>query len=648
VRINLGIAAAVAAAVIVGAAPTAKAQRATENAVTKAEDAFGTQIGNENVGLYGIQNARGFSPEQAGNLRIEGLYFDQQGRFGNRMSQGTVMRVGLSALVYPFPAPTGIGDIQLRIPGDETRSSASIGYGYPTGMPQATASNDAELALIPGKLAAGIGLSAYRRVAEWRGDNAGLNVGGILRWTPSEDIEIIPLFVLSPQFDDEETQPLVLSGGAYLPPEIDRSVFTSQTWAQRQMKDTTFGLITRASVLGDWGLQVGLFRSARREPENVTLFYRNVQPSGAASLDAFADPASSRRSYSGEVRLTRTFSDGDRQHTVHIATKGRDVERTFGGGAGAALGPATFGVETPRPEPVFTFGPTSRDKARQVSPGISYLGYWEGVGTISFGLQKSFYTRDVTQPGLPLASTKSSPWIYNGTVTLFATDALAFYSSFTRGLEESGIAPENAVNRGEALPASLTKQVDGGVRYLITPRLTLLAGVFEVSKPYFDRDPANVFTFVGDVRHRGVEVSLAGRPVPDLTVVAGLMYLQPRISGSTVDRGLIGRVPPGRPPLLVRFNANYAPPAWGGLSLETSIEHRGANFANRLNTFKVPAATLVDVGGRYRFEAFGETASFRLQVQNVTNAFGWSVTGTSGSFAYEGSRRFSARLTVDF
>ena len=186
------------------------------------------------------------------------------------------------------------------------------------------------------------------------------------------------------------------------------------------------------------------------------------------------------------------------------------------------------------------------------------------------------------------------------------------------------------------------------MRYLITPRLTLLVGVFEVSKPYFDRDEANLFTSVGDIRHRGVEVSLAGQLVPNLTVVAGAMLLQPRISGSTVDRGLIGRVPPGRPPRLIRFNANYAPPSWNGLSLETSIEHKGANFANRVNTFKVPAATLIDVGGRYKFEAFGKAASLRLQVQNITNAYGWSVNGSSGSFAYEGARRFSARLAVDF
>ncbi|MGE4062105.1 MAG: TonB-dependent receptor [Rhodospirillaceae bacterium] len=647
-RVNWGIAAAVAAAAIAGVPPAARAQRANENAVTKAEDAFGMQIGNENVGLYGTTSARGFSPEQAGNLRIEGLYFDQQGRFGNRISSGTVMRVGLSALSYPFPAPTGIGDIQLRIPGDDNQASAAVSYAYPTGQPQASVAADAEVVVIPGVLSVGVGGSVYKRVAEWRGDNVGMNAGGTMRWTPNDYIEVIPLVTLSPQLSDDETQPLVLSGGAYLPPEIDRDVFTSQSWAHHEQMDSNYGVITRASLPGDWRLQVGLFRSERDEASNVTIFYRNVQPDGAAALDAFADPAQNKLSYSGEVRLTRTFGDEFLQHTVHIAAKGRDVARVFGGGGGAALGPGTFGVYTPLPEPVFAFGPSSRDTSRTISPGVSYIGYWRGVGEASFGLQKSFYKRNVVLPNLPAAGTSSRPWIYNGTVTLYATEALAFYSSFTRGLEESGIAPENASNRGEALPPSLTRQVDGGLRYRVTPRLTLLAGLFEVSKPYFDRDPANLFTSVGDVRHRGVEISLAGQPFADLTVVAGVMLLQARVSGSTVDHGLIGPVPPGRTPELIRFNANYAPPSWGGLSLETLVEYRGSHFANRLNTFKVPAATLVDVGGRYRFQLFGSSASFRLQLQNITNAYAWSVIPSSGSFAYEGPRRFSARLAADF
>jgi iron complex outermembrane receptor protein len=44
----------------------ALAQRADENAITQAEDAFGTSIGNEDVGIYNSFDVRGFSPTRAG------------------------------------------------------------------------------------------------------------------------------------------------------------------------------------------------------------------------------------------------------------------------------------------------------------------------------------------------------------------------------------------------------------------------------------------------------------------------------------------------------------------------------------------------------------------------------------------------------
>ena len=55
--------------------------RSDENAVTQAEDAFGFSVGRESLGIYNAGNARGFSPVAAGNLRIDGLYFDQTSDF---------------------------------------------------------------------------------------------------------------------------------------------------------------------------------------------------------------------------------------------------------------------------------------------------------------------------------------------------------------------------------------------------------------------------------------------------------------------------------------------------------------------------------------------------------------------------------------
>jgi len=110
-------------------------QRAEDNAVTSAEDAFGTSIGLQNVGLYSQTDARGFDPQQAGNLRIEGLYFDQQTyATGSCMVRETAMRIGIAAQAYSFPSPTGIADFSLRTPGDNWAFSGLASRGPYSGL----------------------------------------------------------------------------------------------------------------------------------------------------------------------------------------------------------------------------------------------------------------------------------------------------------------------------------------------------------------------------------------------------------------------------------------------------------------------------------------------------------------------------------
>src|SRR5688572_12892810 len=88
------------------------AQRTDENVTAQSDDAFGRSVGNERIGIYNAGNVRGFSPLDAGNVRIEGLYFDQQKDPTSRLVEGSAIRVGIAAQSYPFPSPTGIVDYQ--------------------------------------------------------------------------------------------------------------------------------------------------------------------------------------------------------------------------------------------------------------------------------------------------------------------------------------------------------------------------------------------------------------------------------------------------------------------------------------------------------------------------------------------------------
>ena len=110
-------------------ASAAHAQRADENAVRSADDAFGNSVGSERIGLYSDSDARGFSPVSAGNIRIEGLYIDNPVGFTSRLVAGSTLRVGIAAQGYPFPAPTGLADYALRRVGDSGVVSLNLRAG---------------------------------------------------------------------------------------------------------------------------------------------------------------------------------------------------------------------------------------------------------------------------------------------------------------------------------------------------------------------------------------------------------------------------------------------------------------------------------------------------------------------------------------
>ena len=165
-----------------------------------------------------------------------------------------------------------------------------------------------------------------------------------------------------------------------------------------------------------------------------------------------------------------------RRHTIHLALRGREQKRRYGGGQSISLGRARIDERIAFDRPEFEFGLQTRDRVRQFTAGLGYEGRWRDVGELSLGIQKTDYRKEVVTPGGPLPVSTDSPWLPNGTLSLYAGKDLVFYAGYTKGLEESPVAPEVAVNKDEAPPAIITEQKDAGLRYALTDNLRLVAG----------------------------------------------------------------------------------------------------------------------------------------------------------------------------
>jgi iron complex outermembrane receptor protein len=620
------------------ASPVA-AQRTGENAVRSADDAFGTSVGNERVGLYSAFGARGFSPVQAGNVRIEGLYFDYQADLQDRLISGSNVRVGLSAQSYPFPAPTGVADFSLRKAGVEPVLSVLAGYG-PFGSVRLEA--DGQLPVTEGLSVAG-GAGIQREELYYGGDRTVINAAIIPRWQPSDELEIIPFWSIS-DYRGQEPQPIIFTSGAFLPPRIKRREYFGQPWARNGGRGINYGVISTAQ-LDEWTLRAGLFRSLNRNDDNFADLALNTDRNGVGDRFIIAEKDRRFGSVSGELRASRRFDEGDRRHIIHLAARGREQKRRYGGGQPVFLGRARVDERIDFDEPEFAFGPQTNDKVRQFTAGLGYEGRWRNRGELSLGIQKTSYRKDVDKPAGSLPPSKDSPWLMNGTLSVYASKDLVFYAGYTKGLEESPVAPEAARNRGEAPPAIITEQMDAGLRYAFNDNLRLVAGLFDVKKPYYALDSSLLFANLGTVRHRGVELSLAGQLAPGLNVVAGTVFLDATLSGEALEQGLVGKRPVNAIGRTSSAAVDYRLPWVEGLSVDVSYESTSDRTANRQNTLIVPARYVWSPGFRYRFNIGDKPATLRGQVASANNVYGYNVIG-EGVY-YNVPRRFSLSLVTD-
>lgn len=618
------------------------AQRTDENAVRAAEDAFGVTIGRETLGLYTTSSVRGFSPTAAGNVRIDGLYFDQVWGLNSRLRRTTTIRVGPSAQSYSFPAPTGIVDNALKIPGASPALSLLVSadeWGS-TGIEA-----DANIPLATDRLSLGLGAAWFED--EYHNGTSGSyrNGGARLGWAPSKTLQIVS-FAARSEARDDEFGPLYVPAGAYLPPRVTRRHYDGPSWVDYDSTAINYGVVARYAPQSDWTVRLGAFHSLIDDRASYTNLLLNLQPDGSAERFIVADPPTRTASTSGELRISRRIGDGPRLHEIHFSVRARDRARRYDGADTLELGPARHGMPVTAPKPAFEFGPQTHDDVTQRTAGLAYELRWSQRAQLGIGLQRTSYEKRVNKAGAQ-TSTTDEPWLYNMAAAYALNDALTAYASYTRGLEESGVAPDAAGNRREALPAIRTRQADAGLRYAIGPSMKLLAGAFEVAKPYFALDGTNRYRALGDVTHRGLEISLTGAVGRTLDVVAGAVVMDPEVSGPDVRAGLVSPWPVGQPKRTLVLNADWHPSLLSSLSFDVGVRHVTRVPATRDNTVTLPARTLVDLGARYRFTLGSAPAALRLSVANVTDEYGYELRG-GGVYDVISGRHATAYLTVDW
>jgi iron complex outermembrane receptor protein len=618
---------------------TARSQ-ANTSVVSHAEDAFGERIGTEQLGLYSESQVRSFSLQSAGNYRIDGHYFVRAAQLPDSVLDGVSIHVGSSALRTDFPAPSGVVGLRMKTAPRGT-AGVSLETGlrrYETPFVQVDAWHaDDENGL---SVAGGVYASNDSRYSDGtRGDE--YSAGLVPRWRIG-NFTLTGLAGWSRRSYNGDYK--FVSDTDALPPRLRGDDLFGPPWARYSTTTHNVGVAADYLSSDGWHFRGSTFLSGYDEPAaDFTVLETDAMLRARARTSLIRDQES--QSLSSELFAARRFEFRNALHRIYGAVRHRKSDSLSTSGQTFESGFIDLRRPSYDAPPALDDGVAHRDTTvEQVTAALGWELNAADRLQIRFGTQRSNYRKTVASSGA-LHSTEDTPWLYDAAMIVPLRRNWLVYASYTRGLEEQGVAPRNAVNRNEVLPVVEAEQFELGFKGRLPGDMSLVAAAFQISKPTAAFDEVGRFGVIGEVRHRGAEMSLTGRVAENLSLAAGVMALKPELSGPLVTIGRISSRPVGIQKVAAQVTSDYDLKSVPGLSVDVQVNYAGDRLATFDATLRTPARTTLNLGARYRFKLRALSAVLRLRIQNATDVHDWSAD-SSGLLSREQARSYMLSLAI--
>jgi len=201
-------------------------------------------------------------------------------------------------------------------------------------------------------------------------------------------------------------------------------------------------------------------------------------------------------------------------------------------------------------------------------------------------------------------------------------DNVSIYGNFTSGLTTGGTAPMTAANAGEVFPPYKSNQYEAGIKVDWGRVITTLSA-FQIDRPNAITDPnTNVYSFDGEQRNRGIELSAVGELQPGLRVMASATFYnakQRRTQGGVNDGNRASGVPKSAFNLAADWDVPWVP----DLSVGGRVIHTSSMPYDAENKLTLPSWTRFDLSARYKTKVMGRPVTLRASVENVLNKRYW-------------------------
>ncbi|NHO31922.1 TonB-dependent siderophore receptor [Acetobacter fallax] len=638
--------------------------------------------------------SRGFEADVVANSRLDGLNVVSTTPYPAEWVDNLQVFNGLAAAMYGPENPAGVFEYTLKRPTDRRTERLSVGVdsiGTPT---------------VNGDISGRLGRNRWfgYRLNMLHADGTAYTQGSSIRREMVsgdfdfhlDDKTVIEVDASHYTYDQRGTAPAfgILAtgvGGSRLPEAPDLSRRLAPDWSGYNMETNTFLAKIKHQINKDWSFTLGgLYQDAARQSFGVadTLCDGSKTCSGLRGSDGWYSSKATATTTADDFRVGSNMAyfngrvyTGPVRHDLVIGTNGYmmgNYNPTAAVTSAQNLGTYNLYGSSPSggTQPYYR----GRYKSSSVTSQSFIVGdtlklnkHWSIMGTLAWSWINQEGALNATSP-LRKTFDTSAAFSPTASVMYKPTDNQTIYFTYGRSVEAGPVTPNSAsyTNTNIALPIAHSVEYEVGYKLRYQKMQFNVAG-FRMTSPYAmyvaAADPTGcaakvncqTYQYGGTQRNYGVEAQISGEVLPNLSVLAGMTWLDAELvnaaSSSLNKKEIVGAAP-----LQASMLLDYRLPASFGTfashwAFNAGVHYMGNRAANVTNTLHTGSYTTLELGTRYAFNVARFPWVVRFGVSNVTNERYWASvytgapSGTSGaaSSLYAGLPRvYHFTLSAEF
>ncbi len=620
--------------------------------------------------------SRGFEADVISNSRLDGLNVVSTTPYPAEWVDNLQVLNGLAGAMYGPQNPAGVFEYTLKRPTDRRTERLSVGVDS-VGTP--TVNGD-----ISGRLGHN-GWFGYRLNMLHADGTAYTQGSSIRREMVNGDFDIhlddktvIELDASHYTYDQRGTAPGfgILAtgvGGDKLPEAPDLSKRLAPQWSGYNMETNTFLAKIKHQINENWSITLGgLYQDAARQAFGVadTLCDGSKTCGGKTGSDGWYSSKATATTTADDFRVGSNMAyfngrvyTGPIRHDLVIGTNGYmmgNYNPVAAVTSAQNLGVMNMYGASPNggTQPYYR----GRYKSSSVTSQSFIIGdtlkineHWSIMGTLAW----SWINQEgALNAASPLRKTFNTSAAFSPTTSVMykPTENQTIYFTYGRSVEAGPVTPNSAsyTNTNIALPIAHSEEYEVGYKLRFLKKMQFNVAGFRITSPYAmyvaAANPSQgcaaetncqTYQYGGTQRNYGVEAQISGEVLPNLSVLAGMTWLDAELvhaASSTLNKKEIV----GAAPLQASLLLDYRLPASlgsfaSGFAFNAGVHYMGNRAANVTNTLHTGSYTTLELGTRYAFHVAQFPWVARFGVSNVTNERYWASvytgapSGTSGA-----------------